>query len=95
MTTEDSFVQPAIPKFVGHYDHWSMLRENFLRSREYSQVVESRISALADDADYSDEQKKVADQKSKDLRATFFRPSIAQFWRLFWIKKLRKELGIQ
>ncbi|GKE35563.1 retrovirus-related pol polyprotein from transposon TNT 1-94, partial [Tanacetum coccineum] len=28
---ESVFVQPAIPKFDGHYDHWSMLMENFLR----------------------------------------------------------------
>ena len=36
MAAESSnFVQPAIPKFDGHYDHWSMLMENFLRSKEY------------------------------------------------------------
>jgi len=29
------FVQPAIPRFDGYYDHWSMLIENFLRSKEY------------------------------------------------------------
>nr|DAD24124.1 TPA_asm: hypothetical protein HUJ06_025587 [Nelumbo nucifera] len=33
----DNFVQPAIPRFDGHYDHWSMLMENFLRSKEYWQ----------------------------------------------------------
>jgi len=25
MAAENSFVQPAIPKFDGYYDHWSML----------------------------------------------------------------------
>jgi hypothetical protein len=30
-----SFVQPAILKFDGHYDHWSMLMENFLRLKEF------------------------------------------------------------
>ena len=37
MATENnsSFVQPAIPRFDGHYDHWAMLMENFLRSKEY------------------------------------------------------------
>ena len=36
MAAESSnFVQPAIPKFDGHYDHWSMLMENFIRSKEY------------------------------------------------------------
>ena len=48
MTMEGRFVQLAIPKFVGHYNHWSMFMENFLRSREYWQVVESGISAVAD-----------------------------------------------
>ncbi|KAL5794788.1 hypothetical protein ACOSP7_003382 [Xanthoceras sorbifolium] len=28
----ENFVQPAIPQFDGHYDHWSMLMENFLRT---------------------------------------------------------------
>ncbi|KAJ8899056.1 hypothetical protein K2173_010209 [Erythroxylum novogranatense] len=36
----DKFAQPAIPIFDGHYDHWSMLMENFLRSKEYWQVVQ-------------------------------------------------------
>ena len=39
----DNFVQPAIPRFDGHYDHWSMLMENFLRSKEYWQVVSEGI----------------------------------------------------
>ena len=69
MTTEGSFVQPAMPKFIGHYNHWSMLMENFFRSKEYWQVVEYEISTVVDDVDYLDEQKKVADQKLKDLRA--------------------------
>jgi len=29
-TKEDNFVQPTIPKFDGHYDHWVMLMENFI-----------------------------------------------------------------
>ncbi|XP_016690508.1 uncharacterized protein [Gossypium hirsutum] len=39
----DNFVQLAIPRFDGHYDHWSMLMENFLRSKEYWDVVSSGI----------------------------------------------------
>ncbi|KAH0773913.1 hypothetical protein KY290_011050 [Solanum tuberosum] len=30
----ENFVQAAIPRFDGHYDHWSMLMENFLRSKD-------------------------------------------------------------
>jgi hypothetical protein len=40
MTTEGNFVQPSIPHFDGHYDHWSMLMENFLRSKELWGLVE-------------------------------------------------------
>lgn len=32
---------PAIPKFDGDYEHWSMVMENLLRSKEYWTVVES------------------------------------------------------
>ena len=31
----ENFVQLTIPHFDGHYDHWSMLMENFLRPKEY------------------------------------------------------------
>ncbi|CAL8115495.1 unnamed protein product [Prunus armeniaca] len=40
MTFEGNFVQPSIPRFDGHYDHWSMLMENFLRSKEYWSLIE-------------------------------------------------------
>ena len=40
----ENFVEPAIPRFDGHYDHWSMLMENFLRSKEYWQVVSIGIT---------------------------------------------------
>ena len=43
MTSSDNFVQPAISRFNGHYDHWSMLMENFLRYKEYWNVVESGV----------------------------------------------------
>nr|DAD29770.1 TPA_asm: hypothetical protein HUJ06_031238 [Nelumbo nucifera] len=42
----DNFVQPAVPRFDGHYDHWSMLMENFLRSKEYWQLEELRLKDL-------------------------------------------------
>ena len=58
MTTEGRFVQLATLKFVGHYDHWSMLMDNFFRSKKYLQVVKSGISVVAYDVDYSNEQKK-------------------------------------
>jgi hypothetical protein len=41
MAENSSFVQPSIPKFDGHYDHWAMVMENSLRSKEYWSLVET------------------------------------------------------
>jgi hypothetical protein len=46
-TENNNFVQPAIPRFDGHYDHWSMLMENLLRSKEYWSLIESGIPTVA------------------------------------------------
>jgi hypothetical protein len=40
MSMETNFVQQSIPKFDGHYDHWSMLMKKFLRSKEYWTLME-------------------------------------------------------
>nr|GMD81052.1 Retrovirus-related Pol polyprotein from transposon TNT 1-94 [Ipomoea batatas] len=40
----ENFVQPAIPRFDGYYDHWSMLMENFLRSKELWCVIETAVA---------------------------------------------------
>ncbi|CAN6694767.1 unnamed protein product [Malus baccata var. baccata] len=37
----ENFVQPAIPRFDGYYNHWSMLMENFLRSKEYWDLLQA------------------------------------------------------
>jgi len=69
MAAENNFVQPAIPKFDGHYDHWSMLMENFLRSKEYWSLVETGIPAVAEGVELTEaQQKSIADQKLKDLK---------------------------
>ena len=66
---ENSFVQPAVPKFNGHYDHWAMLMENFLRSKEYWGLVESGIPTVAEGVVLTDAQRKnIDDQKLKDLK---------------------------
>lgn len=57
----NNYVQPAIPRFDGHYDHWSMLMENFLRSKEYWGLIEGGIvDPTGGDSDVvlSDAQKK-------------------------------------
>jgi len=68
--SESSFVQPAVPKFDGHYDHWAMLMKKFLRSKEYWGVVENEVPAAAEGVDLTDAQRKhIDDQKLKDLKA--------------------------
>ena len=54
MLMESSFVQPAISKFDGNYDHWAMLMENFLRSKEYWGLVENEIPAATEDIVFTD-----------------------------------------
>lgn len=55
---------PCIPKFDGDYDHWSMLMENLLRSKEYWCIIEK---------DYTKSPaatgKTLEEQKLKDLKA--------------------------
>lgn len=66
----ESFVQAAIPRFDGHYDHWSMLMENFLRSKEYWQVIEGGVVEPAGEAVLTDAQKRTLEElKLKDLKA--------------------------
>ncbi|XP_015164463.1 uncharacterized protein [Solanum tuberosum] len=66
----ENFVQAAIPRFDGHYDHWSMLMENFLRLKEYWQVVVDGIPEPAKGTSVSDAQKaKAQAAKLKDLKA--------------------------
>nr|GEV66031.1 hypothetical protein [Tanacetum cinerariifolium] len=70
MGSESVFVQPAIPKFDGHYDHWSMLMENFLRSKEYWDLVETGITSPIEGGEELTEAKKKAinAEKLKDLK---------------------------
>ena len=70
MASDSNFMQAAITRFDGHYDHWSMLMENFLRSKEYWPIVESRIQAPAPNTVLLDAQKiELEGRKLKDLNA--------------------------
>ncbi|XP_060201928.1 uncharacterized protein LOC132630362 [Lycium barbarum] len=70
MATKNNFVQAAIPRFDGHYDHWSMLMENFMWSKEYWQVIENGIQQLATSTTLIDSQKEELEaRKLKDLKA--------------------------
>nr|DAD33650.1 TPA_asm: hypothetical protein HUJ06_012501 [Nelumbo nucifera] len=66
----NSFVQPAIPRFDGHYDHWSMLMKNFLRSKEYWDIVENGVTEpIAEETLTEAQNKALADRKLRDLKA--------------------------
>lgn len=65
---EGNFVQPSIPKFDGHYDHWSMLMENFLRSKEYWTLIENGIPAVAEGVMTKAQKKTIDDLRLKDLK---------------------------
>lgn len=66
----ENFVQPSIPRFDGHYDHWSMLMENFLRSKEYWQVVSDEITELSTDTIVTQAQRtEIEGLRLKDLKA--------------------------
>ncbi|KAK6943402.1 hypothetical protein RJ641_024504 [Dillenia turbinata] len=58
MSSQGNYVQPAIPRFDGHYDHWSMLMENFLRSKEYWHVVENGVETPKADVVLTETQQK-------------------------------------
>jgi hypothetical protein len=70
LMASDSFVQPAIPHFDGHYDHWSMLMENILRFKEYWAVVVSGVAEPTEGVVQTDAQKtELEELKLKDLKA--------------------------
>nr|GEV37469.1 hypothetical protein [Tanacetum cinerariifolium] len=70
MGSESVFVQPAIPMFDGHYDHWSRLMENFLRSKEYWDLVETCITSPIEGREglTQAEKKAINAEKLKDLK---------------------------
>lgn len=70
MATKGGFVQPSIPKFDGHYDHWCIVMENFLLLKEYWVIIEHGISMVEGGVQPTNVQKKVINgAKLKDLKA--------------------------
>ncbi|PNX58201.1 retrovirus-related Pol polyprotein from transposon TNT 1-94, partial [Trifolium pratense] len=68
MAESSNYLQPSIPRFDGHYDHWSMLMENLLRSKEYWNLIEDGVMVAP--AGASQEQIQLAhESKLKDLKA--------------------------
>ncbi|XP_048229102.1 uncharacterized protein LOC125369875 [Ricinus communis] len=70
MAESSSFAQPSIRKFDGDYDHWSLIMENLLRSKEYWSVIEDGFTESPSDMVLSAAQKKTYDEaRLKDLKA--------------------------
>ena len=65
----NKYVQPAIPRFDGHYDHWAKIMENFFRSKEYWHLVKDGISVVTNKTTVSEAELKVMEeQQLKDLK---------------------------
>ena len=65
----ESYVQPAIPRFDGHYDHWEMLIKNFLRSKEFFDMVETGyVEPNEGEVLSTVQQQRLAASKLKDLK---------------------------
>nr|KYP40643.1 Retrovirus-related Pol polyprotein from transposon TNT 1-94 [Cajanus cajan] len=54
---------PTIPRFDGHYDHWTLLIENLLRSKGYWNLVETESTEV--------QKKELEDLMMKDLNYLF------------------------
>ncbi|GAU36464.1 hypothetical protein TSUD_166300 [Trifolium subterraneum] len=67
MEETTTFIQPSIPKFDGHYDHWAMLKENLLRSKELWSSIEARVTPAS--ANATAKQQRIAQENQlKDLK---------------------------
>jgi len=71
MTSSDKFIQPAIPRFDGHYDFWSMIMENFLRSKELWPLVIDGIPKLGPTPTKA-QQRTTSETQLKDLKVKIF-----------------------
>ncbi|GMJ12457.1 hypothetical protein HRI_004914900 [Hibiscus trionum] len=70
MSEDKNFMQPAVPRFDGHYDHWSLLMENLLRSKGYWSLIETGYNEPSAGVVLSEAQQKEQDELLlKDLKA--------------------------
>lgn len=65
-----TLVQLSIPAFDGHYDHWIMPVESFLRSKEHWEVVSERIiEPIVSITMVGAQRAELEGQRLKDLKA--------------------------
>lgn len=62
------FIVPAIPRFNGYYDHWTRLMENFIRSKEYWDLIEKGIIRFEGVVPTEVHQKEIDEHTLKDLK---------------------------
>lgn len=68
-SSNGKFVQPAIPRFDGYYEHWAKLMENFLRAKEYWNLIEDGIDTVPANTQASEAQMKIIEeQQLKDKK---------------------------
>jgi len=59
----------SIPKFDGDYEHWAMLMENLLRSKEWWELIETGVTQTERNRILTEaQQTEIAEQKLKDLK---------------------------
>ncbi|CAA7052587.1 unnamed protein product [Microthlaspi erraticum] len=65
-----NFSALSVPKFDGDYDHWSLLMENLLRSKEYWCVIQPGYKEPGANEELTGPQRKALDEaRLKDLKA--------------------------
>ncbi|GAU38995.1 hypothetical protein TSUD_378710 [Trifolium subterraneum] len=69
MAESSNNMQPSISKFDGHYEHWAMLMEKLLRSKEYWNQIEVGIITAPAVGATQEQQKLAEESKLKDLKA--------------------------
>ena len=70
MADAGHFTTPAVPKFDGDYDHWSLIMENLLRSKEYWSTIDPGFEDLRIlEAPSPAQQRALEEAKLKDLKA--------------------------
>ncbi|GAU27067.1 hypothetical protein TSUD_314290 [Trifolium subterraneum] len=67
MAEETKFLHTPVPKFDGYYEHWAMLMENLIQSKELWSLIEAGVTVAP--ANATVEQQQAADaSKLKDLK---------------------------
>ncbi|CAJ2629448.1 unnamed protein product [Trifolium pratense] len=67
MTEENKFLYTPIPQFDGYYEHWAMLMENLIRSKELWSLIENGVTLTPANATVEQQQAAEAN-KLKDLK---------------------------